>query len=114
MNKSKAKGTYFETRVRKYLEDGGLEVKRLAIGGMNDEGDLSFLDVAAECKNVTNLAIPNWVRQAEKEQKNAKKKWWSLIVNRKNHELGQAYVVISLEYYRDLITSKSIDDTIEL
>lgn len=76
MNRSKRKGTSFETSVCRYLADEtGLDVERRALGGTNDRGDVSGVVVAGEravleCKATRQLNVADFLRQAETERAN--------------------------------------------
>lgn len=43
-NKAKAKGTTFETAVKKYLEANGITSRRTALSGAKDTGDLEITE----------------------------------------------------------------------
>ena len=92
-NRSKAKGTKFETQVclwlRERLEDDRIE--RRALHGSRDMGDLYGLwahgwEGIVECKDYDSWAdadLAKWQRQAEDERLNACADWALLVVHRK-------------------------------
>lgn len=73
MNRSKAKGTAWETACVRWLEQFIAGVRRKVLAGSADEGDLTWGSerVVIECKNVATLAVPKWIREAEAEAINA-------------------------------------------
>lgn len=83
-NKSKAKGTRAETKVVKFGESYGFGLRRKALTGSKDEGDVEFFSaprlfkpMTIEVKAGKQTANPNrtqlteWLRQAEEEEKNS-------------------------------------------
>ena len=72
MSRSKAKGTWWETACVNWLSPLIPGVRRKAMAGAADEGDLTWGSerVVIECKNVGALAVPAWIREAEAEAAN--------------------------------------------
>lgn len=93
-NPNKARGTWWESRTRDYLNDTlGLyvadwrllpagvtkfrnptdarNIKRQAQEGAHDVGDLHAHPFIIECKDVARPAVPAWIRQANVEAKHA-------------------------------------------
>lgn len=72
MNRSKAKGTAWETACCRWLSGFIIGVRRKVLAGSADEGDLTWDTerVIVECKNVGTLAVPAWIREAEAEAVN--------------------------------------------
>lgn len=74
MSKPKAKGTFAESAVRRYL-DGNTpwEWFRPAPAGANDKGDVRSheLPVTLEVKNCARTEIARWVDEAQAEATNA-------------------------------------------
>lgn len=83
-SKSKAIGTRGETKVVKFGESYGYGLKRKALAGNKDEGDIEFFDaphlytpMTIEVKTGKQTANPNralleeWLRQARVEAKNS-------------------------------------------
>lgn len=72
MNRSKAKGTAWETACVNWLGQFIAGVRRKVLAGSADEGDLTWGTerLVIECKNVGTLAVPAWVREAEEEARN--------------------------------------------
>ena len=79
MNKAKAKGTSFETAVKKYLLEHGIESRRLALSGAKDVGDLeisspfiAIVEAKAYKNALTEGQELEFRSQTEVEQKNYK------------------------------------------
>lgn len=85
-NPSKARGTAWESAVRDYLNvalelvDGqgkfsdafsAFNVRRPALEGAADVGDVHCVPFALECKDVKSAAVPTWLRQARVEAAHA-------------------------------------------
>jgi predicted GTPase len=77
VNKSKAKGTAFETKIVNAIKDCGVDAERIALGGANDCGDvvttMDWLTLVIEAKNYktfTRKQVDEWRRQATVEAKN--------------------------------------------
>lgn len=97
-NKSKAKGTRFETRVVKFLATYGLEAKRKALAGNEDRGDIEvegkwMLEVKAgkQTANPSRTQLTEWMRQTQVEEKNSGQPGW-LVVARANRAIADADV----------------------
>ena len=81
MSKSKQKGTFAETAVRKYLERWFPGVKRAALTGNLDEGDITGVPrTAIEIKNCGVYNIPAWLKELDAETVNARAEFGVLIV----------------------------------
>lgn len=81
MSKSKQKGTLAETAVRDYLARWFPGVKRAALTGAADEGDLTGIPrTAVEIKNCRTYSIPSWLRELDAETVNAGAEFGVLIV----------------------------------
>lgn len=88
MNKSKAKGTRAETKVVRFGESLGLKLRRKALAGSKDEGDVEFYGgtprlstpIAIEVKagkqtaNPTRGQLEAWLNQAKVEAENSGQK----------------------------------------
>ena len=72
MNKSKQKGTSWESAIVKWLNENGWPiVERRTLSGAADKGDIVGLPVVVEAKAHKSYSFPEWVREAEVEAKNA-------------------------------------------
>lgn len=108
-NKSKAKGTKFESKFVRYLRDGldDERPERLALHGAQDHGDVGHIfchgfEGIAECKShkrVTPGDIAEWRQQTLDERENGDSDFALLIVNQYNRPMGQSQVHVTI---RDL------------
>ena len=88
MNKAKQKGTQGETKVVKYLRSLGIESRRVALAGSNDEGDIHLEDypITLEIKAGKQTANYNrqkkleWLAQTKAEARNSKREGYLVIV----------------------------------
>ena len=72
MSRQRAKGTRWETAIRDYLADEGVEVHRQPAHGVNDKGDLHVgTDVVVEAKNQERHSLAEWLDEATAEAHNA-------------------------------------------
>jgi hypothetical protein len=101
----KAKGSQFERDVAKYFNDQGYpEVeRRYGAGATLDKGDINGVhDTVVECKNLAKITLASIVDEALVEQKNAKKRFGISVIKRRNKNIKESYVVMTLEQYVDL------------
>ena len=77
LRSAKNAGARFERLIADYLDDRlyGLHVDRQVRTGAHDSGDISGVHlagkrIAIECKNVTRMDLPKWVREAHTEAGN--------------------------------------------
>jgi hypothetical protein len=73
VNKSKIKGTAFESAIVKALiEAGHLHAERRALHGNTDRGDIAGIPgVVIESKNVQTITVGAFINEAEVEKTNA-------------------------------------------
>lgn len=73
MNRSKVKGTTWESAIVDYLNDLGFtDVERRALAGALDKGDIAGLrGVVVEAKACGEYEIPKWLRETTTERENA-------------------------------------------
>ena len=108
-NQSKVKGTRAETKVVKFGESYGYGLRRKALAGNKDEGDIEFFDaphlsqpITIEVKAGKQTANPNrtqleeWLRQARQEGINSNQECVLCIV-RYNRKLQDADVYMQFE-----------------
>lgn len=101
----KAKGSQWERDIAKYFNERGYpEVeRRYGAGATLDKGDINGVkDTVVEAKNVAKITLSTIVDEALLEQKNAKKRFGVSIIKRRNKNVKEAYVVMTLEQYVDL------------
>jgi hypothetical protein len=119
MNKSKAKGTSFETAVKIYLSEHMPEISELihreTLHGSSDLGDISGvktigkpgLKIAIECKNYgSHDCIPQWLREAEAERENSGSDVGVVVSKRRGigtKNMGEQLVSMTLDQFIRLI-----------
>lgn len=104
MNPSKRKGTAWEVRVRDYLCANGLDVYRPAQAGKNDKGDLIGVPHwTIECKSTKAITLASFMKEAEDEAKKGQTAYHAVVINRRMKHVSQAYAVIPLWAFVDLI-----------
>lgn len=74
VNKSKSKGTAFESAIVKALNEAGyIHAERRALHGTTDLGDIAGIPgVVIEAKNTATITIAAFIKEAETEKTNAK------------------------------------------
>jgi hypothetical protein len=115
-NTSAARGSAWERALLKHLRDKGYDVERLRLAGKEDEGDLSIRigdeRYIIEAKAVARLNLAGWVEEAEVEANNFAKHRPNLttvptgavVLKRRGHSTGKAYVVLEFDTYLRLIS----------
>lgn len=104
---NKRRGASWELDLLKYFRNEGIDAERLRLTGKADEGDLVLkiggIPYVVEAKNVAKIDLASYVREAEVEARNygAHRALDFLpnhaaIVKRRNHGVGEAYVVMPL------------------
>ena len=107
-NKHKAKGTSFETAIVNYLKENlFLNVRRTALAGENDAGDihginqrLSPVEVAIQCKNQKSFKLSEWLNATVEQAARLKEAYPLLVVKRPGKgasALGESYAIMRLE-----------------
>lgn len=109
MNKPKAIGTKFESACVKKFKAAGFQSRRLALAGINDQGDVEIVGghgvYAVECKchkSWTRTDVEEWRLQTEREARSYWKERHAvgsrvrpiLIVSQYNKSLDNSYVHI--------------------
>jgi hypothetical protein len=104
-NPNKAKGSKWELDVARYFNERGFpEVeRRYGAGATLDKGDINGVkDTVVEAKNWAKISLSTIMDEALVEQKNAKKKFGISVIKRRNRNVKDAYVVMTLEQWIDL------------
>jgi len=104
-NPNKAKGSKWELDVAKYFNERGFpEVeRRYGAGATLDKGDINGVkDTVVDAKNWAKISLSTIMDEALVEQKNAKKKFGISVIKRRNRNVKEAYVVMTLEQWIDL------------
>jgi hypothetical protein len=97
-------GRYFENRVISYLCGIFPKMERRRQHGRFDKGE--FINTgtwALECKNTKTINWSAALNEAEQEARHAGVPWHAAIINRRNHALDKAYVVMTLRQFADLL-----------
>lgn len=105
-NRSKAKGTAFESDVVAFFQEHGYpHAERRALAGNVDKGDVTGLgpDWVIECKAVREITLAAFVDEAETERKNAGAKYGVAVVKRRGKNVAKAYAVMELDRFVELM-----------
>lgn len=112
-NRSKQKGTAFESLVRDYLQQAWSPiVERMPLSGNADRGDLSNFRVgtkqqhliAFELKNRTQMSLSQWVREAQEEAMNYDAVAGVVCHKRKGKgAAGEQFVTMTLEDFLTIL-----------
>lgn len=105
MSASKRKGTAAESAVVAWLREHGFpHAERRALAGNTDKGDVAGIPgVALEVKNVTKMALGEWVDEARKEGGNASARIWAVVHKRRGKgDAGDWYVTLDLRTFAEL------------
>jgi hypothetical protein len=107
VNRSKEKGTSFESQVVDYLRRrlGDGRIERRTLSGQNDRGDVAgvYLNgkpVVIECKNHRQMRLSEWLDEAEAERGNADAEFAFVVHKRRGcgeKRMGETYVTCDLE-----------------
>jgi Holliday junction resolvase len=110
---NKAKGTRFESAITDHLSGRGMYARRLPRTGVNDVGDvevrLSDAVVVLEAKATKQIDLAQFVKEASVEAENYAAKfkkaetYGAAVVKRRMKGTGQAYVVMELDEFMDLL-----------
>ena len=96
-NRSKAKGTRWESELRDYLISLGFEARREALKGNKDEGDIFGIDDwTLEAKNEKRIALAKYMDELAVEMKNGGTTHGAVLVKRARKSVGNAYAVMPL------------------
>jgi hypothetical protein len=96
-NRSKAKGTRWESELRDYLIRLGFDARREALHGNKDEGDIFGIDDwTLEAKNEKRITLAKYMDELVVEMKNGRMRNGAVLVKRARHSVGNAYAVMPL------------------
>jgi len=112
VNRSKAKGTWWETQSVQWLSGFIAGVRRKVLAGSADEGDLTWGSerVVIECKNVATLAVPKWIREAEAEAANNGSEFGVVLYKvRGKGQVADGVVAMSPETFVRLVKEAGLD-----
>lgn len=103
MGKAKVTGTRWETAVADYLRGWFPGCERRALRGRNDGGDIAGLPATIECKATRTIDLPQALGEAKQAAARNGGGRYAAVIKRRNHPVGQAYVVLTLEQYAQLL-----------
>lgn len=105
MNKSKAKGTAGEVRVRDGYRDRGFPyAERLALNGSVDRGDITGVPgVMSEVKNEKEIRLAAYMDEVQIQKTNAGVPIGVAIIPRRGKAIGKAYVVMEFDQFCEMI-----------
>lgn len=106
MNRSKQKGTAWESKVVGYLRECGWPfAERRALAGSLDKGDLTGIPgLCCEMKSAARIDLSGWLDEAEVERDNAGARIGVAWIKRRGHtSAGKGYVVMSGETFVQLL-----------
>ncbi|OMC55426.1 hypothetical protein A5747_13640 [Mycobacterium sp. IS-836] len=109
-NRSKQKGTAYESLIRDYLkQEWSPDIDRLPLSGTQDRGDIANFRIgehllAIECKNHNRLDLGTWTFEAQREAANYGALAGVVIHKRKGKgQPGDQYVTLTLRDFLDII-----------
>lgn len=110
VNKSKEKGTRWESAVAKYLRSKGFDVWRMAQTGTEDQGDIGGLSqVAFECRNRAKISLAENVDDAESRAKYKEADYGVAVIKRRGKGTADAYVAMTLETFTRLMKEAGLE-----
>ena len=110
-NRSKERGTAFETAVVRYLQEHGFPyAERRALHGTDDRGDIAGVPgVMFECKSVKSITLGEFMNEVAVQTKNAGARLGVAVIKRRQKSTGDAYVVMSLDTFVELIRDDEVE-----
>jgi hypothetical protein len=108
VNRSKARGTAFETAVVDFLRAHGFPyAERRALRGNKDCGDVSgIVGWVLELKNHREMDLGTWMTEAQKEAINDGSYRHAVIHKRRGKNVRDAYVTLPLWCFADLLADE--------
>ncbi len=99
------KGPLWEKQVVEFLREHGFpDAERRVRGGARDRGDIAGVPGwTLEVKNSGVMEMGRAMAEAQKEADNSLAAYYAVIFKRRNHSVGDAYVVMTLEQLTDLM-----------
>ena len=94
-NKSKVKGTRWESELRDFMIPLGFKVHREAQHGAKDQGDLFGIDDwTLEAKNEKRITLAKYMDELEAEIANHRTNHGAVLVKRARKSVGNSYAVM--------------------
>jgi Holliday junction resolvase len=100
------KGSAFEVDVVKFLRSAGHPFAERAYGAgrPDDVGDVNgIVGWCLELKNHKTMDLAGWADEAAREATAARCRWWAVIAKRRNRPTADAYVVMPLSQFAELM-----------
>lgn len=110
MNRSKIKGTQFETAVVDYLRAHGFTyAERRAQRGINDAGDIAgVVGWTLELKNCKMMELGPWMNEAMVEAVNGRTSRFAVIHKRRQKGVAEAFVTLPLRVWCELLADEKM------
>ena len=109
-NRSKQKGTAFETLIKDYLQQRwNPDIERLTLSGSKDRGDIGGFRVNGklltwELKNCSAISLATWIKEAQEEAKNYGAIAGVTCFKRKGKaQAGDQYVCMTLDDFLTIL-----------
>ena len=103
-NPARAKGTRWERTIVDYLCSRGFRCERAPLWGSADKGDiLGVPGWTLSAKAVKTIDLARFVDDARKQAGNAGAAFAAVIVKRRQRPVGDAYVVMTLDQFAELL-----------
>jgi hypothetical protein len=105
VNRSKIKGTAYETAVVNYLQQHGFpNAERRALRGSLDCGDIAGIpDVVMELKATREITLAAFMDETAVERRNAGARIGVAVVKRRQRSTGESYVIMELSQFVEMI-----------
>lgn len=105
-NPNKTRGADFEREVRRFLQDHDIDAYKPAEQGLRDSGDIHgvtpFVVQAKDWQNATG-AINAGLEGVAMQKGEAGEDYGAAIVRRRGRTVREAYVVLSMEDFVDIV-----------
>lgn len=105
-NPAKNKGSRFERAIVEHLNHHGHPHAERCYGAgrPDDRGDIDGIPGwVIEAKNHRRFALAEWMSELEAETRNARATHGALVIKRRQHPVGQSYVVMTLDTFAELL-----------
>jgi hypothetical protein len=105
----KAKGSAFELDVVGFLRDHGHPYceRHYGAGRPEDVGDVDGIPGwTLEVKNHRAIDLAGWSDEAESERQHGRQRFAAVVAKRRNRSTGDAYVIVSLSTFADLLADE--------
>jgi len=104
VNRSKQKGTAFESALVDYLRANGFpRAERRAQRGTLDAGDIAGLPATIEAKNCKLTELGPWMDEAKTEAKNAGTALYAVVHKRRQHSTAESFVTLPLHLFVEML-----------